>query len=250
MYYIICEGEENKSEYKFVKAVVTLYANNKPFSILAAGGYDNLINLISSLDGKLKCGDYVILFFDNVGDDIKVGHIPVVNLLGVLDKLCNDACCVFRYTTYYCFEELLLSYTRLQDMCIKLSKKELEEFKLLQDDMISGKNYYSILRNSDKYDNLLRKLNCFEISKGRINRENLSFQLLKRISGSMLNTWKVSKSDIGSCWISDCSNEGFMEYMCQKCKYALSGCLLKQKIEDLDKNSVSVHGEPFSRMFE
>lgn len=30
MYYIICEGEENKSEYKFVKAVVTLYANNKP----------------------------------------------------------------------------------------------------------------------------------------------------------------------------------------------------------------------------
>ena len=46
MYYILCEGEENKSEYKFVKSVVTLYANNKPFSILAAGGYDNLINLI------------------------------------------------------------------------------------------------------------------------------------------------------------------------------------------------------------
>ena len=66
----------------------------------------------------------------------------------------------------------------------------------------------------------------------------------------MLNTWKVSKSDIGSCWILDCSNEGFMEYMCQKCKYALSVCLFKQKIEDLDKNSVSVHGEPFSRMFE
>lgn len=50
----------------------------------------------------------------------------------------------------------------------KVIKKELEEFKLLQDDMISGKNYY----------------------------------------------------------------------------------ILKQKIEDLDKNSVSVHGEPFSTMFE
>ena len=69
MYYIICEGDKNKSEYIFARAVAEAYITQKEYSILPSGGFDNIIYSFDRLEGLLKPGDVVALFLDSVDSD-------------------------------------------------------------------------------------------------------------------------------------------------------------------------------------
>ena len=251
VYYIICEGDKNKSEYIFARAVAEAYITQKEYSILPSGGFDNIIYSFDRLEGLLKPGDVVALFLDSVdSDDFELEHgYTVPQLIAEMYDRCTECKCTFSHTTYYCFEELFLSYTRLIPLISRFEPGIVSSIRDLQSEMNSGGDYHTTLVSTNKYDSLLRLPDCSHIKEHWRTREYVSATLLKCITLRLGGNWKISKDSIGKCWISDCSDEGFMKYLCEKCKYELHGCTLKEKIEDLDKNSVSQLYDPFSSLF-
>ena len=61
--------------------------------------------------------------------------------------------------------------------------------------------------------------------------------------------FKLTKQEIGDCWVYDCLNASISSYICDKCTFCMKGCTFKEKIDDLDKNSVSCFSAPTSTIF-
>lgn len=254
MYYIICEGAVGKAEYIFNKAVIDLYSGSHKYKLLSASGYDNIFKIESDLAvNSLKYGDTLILLFDNVGADMDCGHnMGIAEMLEYICEDCDEIGVTLKYTTYYCFEEMLLSYTRLPDMLLNVDSSIIQSFVNFQKFLLtcSSSDYIYAVFYSDRFKPLLKLQGYHDAIKSHKSREEISSKLLQCITFKMLHTWRVNKSVIGKCWLSDCDNDGYMKYLCEKCKYALKGCSFKEKVEDLDANSISSSGDPYSTMFE
>ena len=254
MYYIICEGAVGKAEYVFNKAIIDLYGRDKKYKLISAGGYDNIFKIETDLaDNYLRYRDTLILLFDNVGEDMDCGHnMGIAEMLEYICEDCDTIGVTLKYTTYYCFEELLLSYTRLPNMLVNVNNRIVQSFKDFQQFLLScsSSEYIYEVTYSDRFAPLLEFQGYGDAVKLNRSREEISSKLLQCITLKLLNTWRVNKSMIGKCWVSDCDSNGFMKYLCDKCKYDLKGCSFKEKLSDLDANSVSSLGDPYSTMFE
>lgn len=187
---------------------------------------------------NFNSGDIFILFFDHVES---IGHSLVIDILLNIQEECLQKRVVFRYTTYYCFEELFLSYTGLFNL-IKVDDDTYKEVKVIQENIISGKNYF---RNDISF--WTKKV---QHRQGVLKtREKLSSYICNDLLNTSNGDFKLSKDFIGSCWITDCCNTYLHKDVCAKCDYIKKESTFKDKLEDFEKKSVSKLSLPFSTIF-
>ena len=249
MFYFLCEGEKGKAEYTFIKNVINEFHNQETYELLAAGGSNHIQEDVDWLiNNTLRAGDVFILFFDNVED---INGVVVADLLDDWRISCDERGVTFRHTTYYCFEELFLSYIGLVDM-LSLKyvgcKKELHNLQML---LLSGQNYWE---ESD----LSFWVNMFPNLKSATTREQFSARLLTLLTNNMRGNFRITKAVVGLCWIKDCSNLQSVSQIskrvssdrCASCKYDCKNCTFRKKLRVLDANSVSKLSLPFSTIFD
>lgn len=237
-FYFLCEGKEGKAEYSFISSVISEFRIDEDFVLKAADGKDNIEVEFFKMKKKFNCGDIFILFFDNVE---KIRNRLVVDMLSDMEEQCNYLSVGFRYTTYYCFEELFLSYINLLPM-LNVEENVREEIMKVQNEILAGVNYFR--------EDISFWRKYFKHREGFLRtRESLSAGICNDILGRIKGAFYLQKSKIGSCWISDCKNTELHKNVCNQCVYKLKGCTFRDKLEDLDRNSVSVLGLPFSTIF-
>ena len=231
MHYIVCEGEENKSEYKFISAVLNQIAD-KPYKLVSANGNRNIKNTFSSIN--FYEGDTFILIFDCVET---IDNIPVVSILRDLLIMCSRKKVYFRYSTWYCFEELFLSYSGLLDLVKDSSVKY--NLELLQNNILSGVNYFESDLSFWKYY-ITDSVGSFK------NRVKLSSAICNKILHNVIGDFKLTKSSIGSCWISSCRDSSLSSFICNKCNFCCKDCSFELKLNSLHNNSISKFSLPLT----
>lgn len=243
MFYFLCEGEKGKAEYTFIESVINEFHSDEEYELIAAGSKDSIDSEFDSLLKRFKSGDVFILFFDNI--EIIKGR-PVPFMLEEMTSMCESIGVIFRYTTYYCFEELFLSYAGLIDMLSSRHDSCSEELRNLQASLVSGANYW--------IGNLSFWVNMFRDLESATTREQFSARLLTLLTNGMRGNFRVIKASVGLCWIKDCTllreNNKVAQDKCIACKYDCKGCTFRKKLEVLDENSVSRLSLPFSTIFD
>lgn len=237
-FYFICEGESYKSEYVFIQSIIDTYHTDEDYDLLPAGGNRNIEGVFyKEVFTKLEAGDVVILFFDNVKI---IKDKPTTRILKRFMRECRSKEAVFRYTTYYCFEEIFLSYKGLCSIIsvdLEVSQKLLE----LQNSLINEGQYPK--DNSFWYDFVGMK-------KNTTNRETLSSLILNYLTNTAQKGFLIIKSKIGDCWISDCASTQLHQNVCDKCNFCMKGSVFKDKLDDLNNNSVAKFGLSFNTIFD
>lgn len=240
MFYFVCEGEKDKAEYSFVSRLIELYNyNNSSFKLIALNGNKNIQGKVDSII-KDNCvsGDTLVLFFDNIES---INGIVVYDLLNSFITSCMKKGVCFRYTTYYCFEELFLSYDKLLDLIRNDLHKSL--VGKIQQCIMSGSNYIDCLDSIEI--SKLNKLLSLDITK--TTRETISASLLSVVTNVINGKFHISKDEIEDCWLYSCKDLS-LPYKCNRCNYPIKDIL--SKIKDLDNNSVSKFSCPFSTLFD
>ena len=102
--------------------------------------------------------------------------------------MCKENNVIFRYTTYYCFEELFLTYLNIRDLLKDSEFKD--EFIKVQNKILSMVNYY----NSDisYWRDFFTPHNVGALK----TREKLSFAICSEVFKRLPT---LSKSTIGTC---------------------------------------------------
>lgn len=243
MYYILCEGAVGKAEYTFCKKIAEEFSEKAAYSIFSASGNRNIFGVFErEIYPALHSQDCFILFFDCI---LSSKDFEIYSLLEDIDEYCKEKNTIFQYTTYYCFEELFLSY----DGLLKLSKEILDvnlydTLEQVNQYIMSGINYFKL---SLPYN---AKLNQF-YPKSISTREKYAKALLHEVTYKLGRTFLISESKIGDCWVEDCSNvtEHKVKTICSKCKHPCKNCTFREKIMDIDRHSISATGLQLSTIF-
>ena len=216
-YYILCEGSKDKSEYNFIQRIKEEFGKNLDVEIESAGGNKNIQTKFFELYDNFKSGDMFILFFDCVE---QINNISSIDLLENIENKCRSKNVLFKYSTYYCFEELFLSYIGFGDLISKNSKYY-SEWVLIRDALMSKTNYF--------VKGLL--FNGKPVNKSFSTREAASAGIISTLSSG---GFKITKDTIGDCWVYTCSTTNVNSYICDKCKFRKKGCTFKEKLDDID----------------
>lgn len=245
MFYFLCEGEKNKSEYIFIKSVIDEFNNGESYVLLSANGKENIVNVFyDNICDRLCSGDIFILFFDKVE---VIGGSLVHDMLLDISEMCDTANVFFKYTTYYCFEELFLTYAGLFSL-IHLDINSEKDLRDIQSKILNGIDYFNVCNLSVWEKFLGNGIDNFT------TREQFSSALcaalLRRANGRFI----VKKDIIGDCWIKSCKDIDKSKLgngiVCEKkCTYCCKNSSFRDKLADLDKRSVSKLSFPFSDVF-
>lgn len=75
--------------------------------------------------------------------------------------------------------------------------------------------------------------NCYR------NREHFSFALINQLMKKYRFRFHVEKGSLGLCWTEGCENlKEKNKYYCHTFQYRKRGCRFKEKLKDLEDNSV------------
>lgn len=244
MVYIVCEGEDGKSEHSFVSAVVGYYGDNCEYEIVCACGKDNIDSKLEEQLHKVKQKDKVALFFDNIG---RLNNITVWDLLSKYITAFSRKNVDFYYTTYFCFEEIFLSYSGILPLIPQDSTIQ-KEIKDIQRLILEGKKDY--YKEKDIQNNLTFWNGLFKNFGTPSTREQFSSSLINHLLSKDRESFGVSKSKLGNCWINDCSSlQNIIWFKCRNCKYRCNHKPFSEKLKDIEKDSVFGWDEPVSVLF-
>ena len=195
-FHIIVEDAGSGKE--FWAAVNKEFLDSKG-NIIEAGGVTNLDKeLRKNFElGNISSGDYILIAFDNTGtlqasvqmEKLKK-HATEYKLSGLI------------FTTYYCFEEIFLSFERLLDWVKpRLSDSEIALIQFIGNSIRERKDY---LTNHSEFETEFNQLvESRHLTIKALGREKLSANLLSYITQQNIG-FKITKGSIGSCWIHDC----------------------------------------------
>ncbi|GFI11125.1 MAG: hypothetical protein HFI21_00315 [Lachnospiraceae bacterium] len=207
------------------------------------GGNTTLNNQVYLLLPSLKSGDELFVAFDNIANTHNFNtHQFIMNTYAV----CASKDVDFKFTSYYCFEELYLSYKELLNMyeLSNVNKVTLKALRYVQSCLDEGKDYY--LKSNINIADFIEK---YKRDSGN-NREHFANALLIDVTNKINGRFKITKKDnvfntVGQCWIEDCSNiqlqlnNKHIDNMCGNCKYCCKYNDTKDKLLDLDNKSIS-----------
>ena len=235
----MCEGKKGKAEYSFISEVIDEYRNDEDYSIISADGKNNIEKEFLRVKNSFNSGDVFILFFDNIET---IGGKLTADLLTDICIMCSELGVVFRYTTYYCFEELFLSYTSIIDI-LEIDDSLRNELLSVQNKILTGKNYFR--EDISFWENYFGEHRCGSLKTREKLSSSICNDIFKRVNGLFF----IQKNKIGECWVCDCANSKLHKNVCSRCNYILKGSSFRDKLKDIDSNSVSCLSLPFSTVF-
>lgn len=188
----VFKGKDNYRMVPFLNG-----KNGKPSS-----GNSTLVSQLKNLILTINSEDTILLVFDNIS---KLGNIPIATFLNFVTNISNKYNVKIKVTSYYCFEELYLSYEEL----IKLNHNNKEvivrALKFVRDSLINGVDYYDT-----KYQEIVDFINFYKKDSGK-NREHFANALLIASTHNINGDFRIIKSGDsfkkqGRCWIKDCKD--------------------------------------------
>lgn len=249
MLYIITE--DSNSARAFWDAVAkTFRGKNKykmmPFLIGKDGkpssGNSTLADQLNALLPNITSTDKIIIVFDNI---TKIGNIDIVDFLTFISNMSQKYNVNIAVTSYYCFEEVYLSYAELERL--NADNKEVI-LKFVRNCLLNGIDYYN-----SKYIEVKDFINFYKRDSGK-NREHFANALLIASTHNINGDFKIIKSGNafekqGRCWIKDCEDimndiklnfgDKAVENKCKnKCNFKCKNCNTLDKLLDLNTNSM------------
>lgn len=198
---LVIVTEDSKSGFEFWKSVNKEILGSRA-SVIHAHGIDSLSNKISELikHNRIAEHDSLLIALDNT-DSMKVdGQIDIIMRLIKPIKLKH-----LLVTTYYCFEEVFLSFTDiLAWLNIKTEQWEVDLLNTIANNILNGQDYFN---STDAQVRLLLdryiRMRFKTIGNKQINREKVAANLLQYIT-SKRTGFSITKQSIGDCWVADC----------------------------------------------
>lgn len=234
MIYLVCE--DSGSGYQFWTTALKIFTdydvrdiddnstevNSNAIFATTSRGNMGLFKTVKSLN--LTAQDVLILIYDNIPTDTMYAQIDSITLL---KKTIGFAICT---SSYYCIEQVFLSYTYLLDFLeLNKSSRVIELSKIWRFWISLGASVEGMKYCANKYDNI------FSDFGSTLEQKIASF--LSQLTALSKLRVQISKSRIGSCWLCDC-NESENVYVCDKCSKKDKRLTAKQKLLSLDENSV------------
>jgi hypothetical protein len=224
-------------------------------------GNDSLYDQVSNVLSIATVNDTLIILFDNVGaskpefenSDNTGSGFDTFRFFKFVRSTCKNNLKDVYTTTYYCFEELLLSYKGLA---------ELYNIDGKTSNLIDVLNYVrnSILNNQEYYyrDNRLISEVISKYKRAGVNREHfcdaLLSQITRDIKHGLFRTEKTHKNGLGICLVESCeicrkSKKMKGDYTCNNCKYSMKDSTAEEKLMDISNNSLVKNCEiPFDKL--
>lgn len=209
-----------------------------------AGGNTTLENQVNELLPKMKLGDELFVVFDCISNTSN--FIPG-DFIILTHQKCKLAGVNFKFTSYYCFEEVYLSYIELYSMISngKAKATVVNILKYIQESINSGENYFDKSQQA-----VVDFINFYEKDSGK-NREHFANAVLIFATQLLDGRFKIIKSgscfyNQGACWLLDCDdvkklmkNEYEINSICNnKCKFICKDCNTREKLVDLKNKSI------------
>lgn len=230
MLYLITEGNEYSSDTKFIGYIEELYISCE-YELIFSSGNRGLQGILESIQSKCNTGDTVILFFDNVED---IGGMKLKNFILTWSNNFSNKGVRFLHTTWYCFEEVFLSYEYLVDL---VDSKYKDMIKLFQTEC---ENEASYILN----EGLLKSI---QVITGVLKtREKYSAAMLSILTKSIRGRFKIEESSLGDCWFRNCKNY----FNCRDCSYKCRLCSSLVKFEEFEKHTILKSDLTFREVFE
>lgn len=244
MQYILCE--DSGSGFLFFQCIRDIYSSKTECDVITSYGNTNYRDCLENLKTVLKDGDTLILAFDSV--EVEKNFNPR-NIINSAQYFCEKNNIHLYYTTYYCFEELFLSYKYLTGMFYdgNYNKNDKEIWgKILQyicDSIYAMEDYYN------KNDELVKYVISI-IPKADKTKEKFTKAIMTHISGSICGDFKIYDGKFGGCWARSCDSIVMNNkvYRCSTCNSRFKGKNSKEKINELESNSISVLSESVSNI--
>ena len=235
MLRVICEGSENKAEYQFVKIYIETYFFNYDYIIIAAGGNTNLVSELERLESQVNKDDTVILFFDSIEE---IGNLSVVDIINRFKNSFESKSVQFIFSTYYCFEELFLSYLDYGQIIKSSNYNSLKtQIDQIQSLLYNHKNYYRTLFRDSNFNSFWSRLiNGFN---NLSTREQCSSAICKYLYSNTTGHFKVTKDSLGECWLNSCDHiNDIHKKVCEECNYTCKNCNSINKMEHIKARTV------------
>lgn len=251
MLYIITE--DSNSARVFWEIVVNEFRGKNNYILVPlfkgkdskdSGGNTTLKSQVTQLIDSLNTYDELLVVFDNINNSRNFNKVRFIKWALNICKIYNIN---IRFTDYYCFEEVYLSYSELIDMYMKCNYKKivLDTLKFVNASITNYKDYYD--RNNKVIDDFI---NYYKKDSG-YNREHFANALLIEVTQTIGYRFKIIKSgdcfyNQGACWLLNCEdirksmkNEYEINSICKnRCKFKCKDCVTKEKLVDLNNNSI------------
>lgn len=199
---------------------------------LASNGLHNMINVVNRLG--LKAGDTLLLAIDKANSNRTVTREAV---LEATFQLCKSKRARLLATTYYCFEEIFLSYKYL----VPLMNKPSTDYKVMLAEVVQHyirmDTDYSLVKNGVLGDFLSKRPEL-------CTREQAAKEILRYLSITIVGLFETIPKRIGICWIGDCNKLRIENYKyltpvcCSKCNYECKMTTATDKLKHLDENTL------------
>lgn len=246
MVYVITE-DSNSARYFWDKAFDTFaHGSYKLLGLPSNKGGNTTLDLqVNNIIDIIREGDTIAVIFDNIEERKTFSPVKFMGKLQKLSKIYNINIIA---TTYYCFEELYLSYDEILDMYEKSKNSNsivIEAIKYVREKLYSHQDYFDTSDIIEKFKQLYKK------DSGK-NREHFANALLLSVTQALPDWLHISKrgdcfgeSGSGRCFLIDCHdiqsdmNKKHVDKQCRiGCKYKCKNCSTKEKLLDLENRSI------------
>lgn len=242
MLYIITE--DSTSARDFWECVAETFRGPQNYVLVQplnqTSGNTTLNAQVSNLFPKLKAGDTLLVAFDNIGATKGFNSINFIRKVG---QRCAKHSINFRFTSYYCFEELYLSYMELFNMISPNTNPiTLNALKYVNKCIGNSIDYFST--NSAIQDFINKHHGAGK------NREHFANALLTEVAKTIKGHFMITKAKgafdgSAECWLRKCNdiqskmNQKQAENICGKyCKYCCKNMNTRDKLMDLNNKSL------------
>lgn len=261
MLYVITE--DTNSARDFWKITFKTFLDDKKYKFIefnlasngaTVSGNKALNGLVDKAMLQVQPGDSLFIAFDNIGASSRVNHktgktigFDSGDFLLNTQQKCNLKNVNLFISSYYCFEELYLSYDGLYRLYSEDGKNKtlLNALKYVQQNILQGTEYYN--RNS-KYIQEVIKIK----PDANTNKEHFADALLSQVTGEIKHGYfTITKnghtSGVTRCWTKSCEelysikNLGVGSYTCENCKFCMKEKSRYDKLVNLDTNSIHIN---------
>ena len=224
MIYVVCE--DGGSGGVFLERLLNANLHTDRVTLVPSHGNKNLFNALKSIPNLGK-GDRVDIALDNNGQHF------LATVLGNIHAYCLTVGCSLNITTYFCIEELILSYTFVEHLgCCNdhdLLGLLYTVRAFVHTPSIQQGGYYTLSMFSN-----------FKKTHNTKDREHLAFQLLNFILKQRRSQFKFEKGTdgLGSCWITNCADVIAIHdiYMCNRCVWNNTNMNALKKAQHFEAN--------------
>lgn len=203
MLVILCEDSAMGKDFW---SAINIYCLDGQAKVLTSNGVDKMSEKIKSVN--LSTNDKVIFAIDNIGDS---------KVRSILRSLKNDAKnrgYSFKISSYYCIEEVFLSFVFFPDW-LRLSDDVRKDIWKPIFEFVTGKSSFDYSK-----DDIFRARFPKDNNREQLANSYLNILTYNRKNG-LANSDKfwIHKSGFGSCWYESCQTGDGVPYICNRKNY-------------------------------